>query len=87
MHTKNEYIIKVYEDGNIRIPSKVRQNLSITKGSNLIMKINQHGDIKISTIAHKIDELRNEIKKCLNNPGSLVDEFLEFKQQDDSKYI
>lgn len=90
MQSKNEFLIKVYEDGNIRIPIKIRNQLNIIKGSNLIIKLNNHGGMSVNTVDHKLDELRNEINKELStNEGNtnLVNEFLEFKKQDNSKYV
>ena len=87
MHKHEEFIIKVYEDGNIRIPMKIRQQLDINKGNSLVLKLNKNGGINIDTVGHKIDTLRDKIQKKLGATGALVDEFLEFKKTDNSKYI
>lgn len=87
MHAKTEYLVKVYEDGNIRIPVKVRNQLNITKGSNLIIKVDKTGTMSIDTVNHKIDELRNAISKQLGGGSSLTSEFLSFKKEDNSKYM
>lgn len=86
MQNNNEFIIKVYEDGNIRIPIKIRKALSINKGSNLIIKLDQNGSVHIDTINHQMDVLRTKIKSQLGNTETLVDNFLKFKKSDNSTF-
>lgn len=86
MREKVEFLIKVYENGNIRLPIKVRQQLSINKGGNLVLKIDKHGSINIEKLDHKMESLRNELSAQLGDLNGNVDEFLEFKKLDNSKY-
>lgn|GEM_PF-6665440 len=87
MQTKIEYLVKVYEDGNIRIPTKIRNQLNIIKGSYLIIKLDRTGTMNIDTVNHKIEELRNAVNKQLGESNNLTEEFLSFKKKDTSKYM
>jgi bifunctional DNA-binding transcriptional regulator/antitoxin component of YhaV-PrlF toxin-antitoxin module len=84
MQADNEFLIKVYQDGNMRLPAKIRKQLSIVKGSSLIVKIDDDGSINIQTSNHKLDTIRAKIKQQLGKKCKLVDEFLQFKKSDDS---
>lgn len=79
MRAEIKYLVKIYEDGNIRIPVKIRNQLNITKGSHLIIKLDKSGAMNIDTVNHKIDELRNAINNQFGQSDSLTDEFLSFK--------
>lgn len=82
----HEYVIKVYEHGNIRLPAEIRRLLSINKGNELVVKVNKDKSINMQVLEKKVDEIRASIQSLIGIQENLVDKFLAFKKSDDSKF-
>jgi bifunctional DNA-binding transcriptional regulator/antitoxin component of YhaV-PrlF toxin-antitoxin module len=67
--------------GRLLIPSIIRKKLKYQAGDTLAVRV-VNGELRILSIDKVIEDAQDLIKKLVNQKGSLVDEFIELKNQE-----
>jgi bifunctional DNA-binding transcriptional regulator/antitoxin component of YhaV-PrlF toxin-antitoxin module len=67
--------------GRLLIPSIIRKKLKYQAGDTLAVRV-VNGELRILSIDKVVEEAQDLIKKLVNQKGSLVDEFIELKNQE-----
>ncbi len=67
--------------GRLLIPSVLRKKLKYQAGDTLAVRV-VNGELHILSIDKVVKEAQSLIKKLVKQKGSLVDEFIELKNQE-----
>lgn len=75
-----EYKVTIHENGRMVLPIKVRQQMQIVPGDQVLLIMDQ--DIKIIPLKNSVQRIQNKIKKMNTLNISLVDSLKETRDAD-----
>lgn len=73
--------VKVSPNGRLVIPAPCRQALGITPGTELIITVS-NDEMRIFTLAHRLKQIQQEVKKYTKGKKSLVDELISTRRKE-----
>jgi AbrB family looped-hinge helix DNA binding protein len=73
--------VRVEKSGRILIPATIRRQLHLVEGeSQILLRVDDSGDIHVSTRAQALARVRAELRKYIPQGSDIVGEFLAEKR-------
>jgi len=71
------YTTRLEKSGRILIPSAIRRQLGLSEGSQVIVKVEKSGSIRITSRSQALVKAREEIRKYIPADRDLVAELIQ----------
>ena len=76
----SETRMRVNENGRVVIPAPFRKALGINIGDEVVARI-EDGELRISTLKHRIEKAQRLVRKHVKSGKSLVDELIAERRE------
>jgi AbrB family looped-hinge helix DNA binding protein len=78
--------VQVEKSGRILIPAAIRRQLHLVEGeSQILLRVDDSGDIQLSTRVQALARVRAELRKYILEGSDVVGEFLAEKRADSAR--